>query len=58
MREIRFYKSASGTSPIEEFLDSLNARQAKKVTWVLKLIEDLEIVPKQYFKKLPGSDDI
>lgn len=28
------------------------------MTWVLKLIEDLERVPKEYFKKLSGTDDI
>ncbi len=28
------------------------------MTWVLKLIEELEIVPTTYFKKLKGTDDI
>jgi phage-related protein len=58
MREIKFYKTLSGSSPIEEFLDSLGAKQAQKVTWVLNLIEELDVVPKQYFKKLSGTDDI
>ena len=58
MREVEFYKTPSGSSPIEEFLDSLDARQAKKVTWVLGLIEELERIPQQYFKKLSGSDEI
>jgi phage-related protein len=58
MREIKFYKTKSGSSPIEEFLDSLGPKQAKKVTWVLKLIEEFDVVPKQYFKKLSGTDDI
>lgn len=26
--------------------------------WVLKLIEELETIPGQYFKKLAGTDDI
>ncbi len=58
MREIIFYKSNSGESPVEDFLDALSAKQAKKVTWVLQIIETLEIVPIQYFKKLVGTDDI
>lgn len=30
----------------------------QKVAWVLELIEELDVVPKQYFKKLSGTDDI
>ena len=54
MRRIQFYRFINGNSPIEEFLDSLTGKQAQKVLWVLRLIEDLEIIPKQYFKKLTG----
>lgn len=58
MREIIFYKTENGNSPVEKFLDSLNGKQAKKVAWVLQLVEDIAIVPIQYFKKLDGTDDI
>ena len=58
MREISFYRTASGHCPVEQFLDSLTAKQSTKVTWTLRLIEELEFVPKQYFKKLVGTDDI
>ncbi len=58
MRKVSFYRTTSGHCPVEEFLDSLNARQSTKVTWILRLIEDLEFVPKQYFKKLVNTDDI
>ena len=58
MREIIFYKTPSGGCPVEDFLDALQAKQAKKVTWVLKLVETLEMVPIQYFKKLDGTDGI
>ncbi len=57
-KEVLFYRGISGSNPIEDFLDALAAKQAKKVTWVLKLIEDLDPVPGEYFKKLSGSDDI
>lgn len=52
MREIIFYKTKSGSSPIEEFLDSLNSKQAQKVVWVMKIVEELETVPTTYYKKL------
>ncbi|RJP65039.1 MAG: type II toxin-antitoxin system RelE/ParE family toxin [Candidatus Abyssobacteria bacterium SURF_17] len=43
---------------MQDFLDSLPAKAARKVTWVLKLIEDLDVVPSSYFKKLAGTEDI
>jgi len=58
MKEIHFYQTESGHNPIEDFLDSLSSKQAQKVIWVLKLIEEIENVPSQYFKKLVNTDDI
>jgi phage-related protein len=58
MRTIRFYRTASGSSPVEEFLDSLSGKQAQKVVWVLRLVEELERVPDLYLKKLVGTDDL
>jgi phage-related protein len=58
MRSITFYESPSGRIPVEEFLDSLTDQQARKVTWVLRLVEHLQIVPIQYFKKLVGTEHI
>ena len=58
MRTIVFYRTESGVSPIEDFLDSLSAKQAQRVAWVLRLIEEIEMVPAQYFKKLPGTEEL
>lgn len=58
VREIVFYETQNGERPIEKFLDSLSAKQAKKVVWVLQIVEELDRVPIQYFKKLEGTDDI
>ncbi len=58
MRDINFFKTETGRSPVEEFIDSLPSKQAQKVAWVLILIEEMEIVPSKYFKKLPNTDDI
>ena len=58
MRTIRFYRLPNGQSPIETFLDSLTGKQAQKILWVLQLIEELETIPRQYFKKLVDSEGI
>ena len=58
VREVIFYKTSNNRSPIEEFLDTLSFRQAQKVVWVLNLIEELDIVPGQYFQKMINTDDL
>ena len=58
MRNIIFYRTESGHCPVEEFLDSISGKKAQKVTWVLRIIEEIDIVPKQYFKKLISTDDL
>ena len=58
MHEINFYKDEQGKSPVEEFLDELKSKDAQKVVWVLQLIEQHDIIPKTYFKKLVNTDDI
>ncbi len=58
MRTVVFYRLPNNNSPVEAFLDSLTGRQAQKVLWVLQLIEELDVVPRQYFKKLVDSEGI
>ncbi len=58
MKNINFYKTKDGKSPVAEFLNSLTGKQAQKVTWVLELIEQLETVPTTYLKKLTNTDGI
>ena len=58
MREILFYRTKSGACPVEEFLDSLTGQQAQKVAWVLRLVDEIDRVPAQYFKKLVNTDGI
>lgn len=55
---VKFYRTPNGKCPFKEFLDSLNGKAAQKVTWVLKLIEELEEIPESYFKKLSGVENI
>ena len=58
MKTVNFYRTESGNCPVEEFLDELSGKQAQKVVWVLRLIEELEVVPGQYLKKLVNTDDL
>ena len=58
MKQVQFYRTSSGRCPVEVFLDSLTGKQAQKVIWVLRLIEELDTVPRQYFKKLMNTDGL
>ncbi len=58
MKVIYFYRTESGACPVEEFLESLQSKQAQKVAWVLQLIEEFDVVPVQYFKILVNTDDL
>ena len=58
MRKIDFYRLETGKCPVEEFFDSLINKQFEKISFVLDLIEQIDIVPRKYFKKLKGTDDI
>jgi phage-related protein len=58
MRTIAFYRTENGKCPVEEFLDSLSDKHAQRVTWVLRLAENMDRVPEQYLKKLVGTDHL
>lgn len=58
IKTISFYRAASGKCPVEEYLDSMPDEQAAKITWVLKLIRELDQVPSKYLKKLVNTDNI
>ncbi len=55
MREIRFYTTEDGQSPIQEFFDSLSGKSMQKVAWTLQAITELPVVPSEYLKKLSGT---
>src|ERR1700722_11679163 len=43
---------------MEQFLNDLDPKHAQKVAWVLRLAKELPLVPKQYLKKLEGTDGL
>ena len=57
-RTVTFYRTVDGKCPVQEFLDSLPGKVAQKIVWVLRLLEDMDMVPASYFKKLAGTEDI
>jgi phage-related protein len=57
-RTVTFYRTVDGKCPVQEFLDSLPAKAAQKIVWVLRLLEDMDRVPASHFKKLVGTEDI
>ncbi len=57
-KAIIFYRTADGKCPVQEFLDSLSGKVAQKIAWVLSLVEDLDVVPSTYFKKLVSTQEI
>jgi phage-related protein len=58
MRRIEFYRTINGASPVEDFLETLDDNQARKVLWVLRLIRELNPIPSNYFSKLVNMEDI
>lgn len=58
IRDVKFYRTAGGYCPVQEFINSLSAKAAQKVTWTLSLLEELESLPAMYFKKLVNTDGI
>lgn len=58
MREIIFYRTKSDECPVEDFLDTLDGKQAQKVAWVMQVVEELEQIPTTYLKKLVNTNDI
>lgn len=58
VREILFYETAEGKKPIQQFLDKLDGKQVKKVTWTLQLVENQKIVPSKFFKKMVNTNEL
>ena len=58
MLSIDFFLTPDGKSPVEEYLDGLNAKQAAKVIWTLSAIKLTHPTPSLYFKKMVGTEDL
>ena len=57
-RIVEYYHTRVGNCPVQDFLDTLDPKEAQKVLWVFRLIERLDRVPITYLKKLVGTEEI
>lgn len=57
-RNVKFYRNEQDIAPIQEFLRDLPLQARQKVSWTLKVVQEMERVPKEYLKKLHGTEDI
>ena len=58
MLVIDFFVSPDGNSPVAEYLDGLDGKQAAKVLWTLSAIKLTHPVPSVYLKKMVATDDL
>lgn len=58
VRRIIFYRTESGNTPVQKFVESLAPKQSAKVVWTLNLIETRRVVDARYLKKLKGTTGI
>ena len=56
--ENHFLATETGKRPVERFLDSLDSKEAQKISWVLKLIEELDRIPYQYSRSDRNRGDM
>ena len=52
IRDVKFYKTTDGYCPVLDFIDGLSGKAARKVTWTLSLLEELESLPSTYLRNL------
>ncbi|MGP1459278.1 MAG: type II toxin-antitoxin system RelE/ParE family toxin [Treponema sp.] len=55
-RKVTFYKTTDGKCPVADFIDSQPKKIAVKIVWILKAVQELKQVPKNYFKKITDTD--
>jgi phage-related protein len=58
MREVEFYCTRSGRSPVHEFLAQLPFKAASKIRWVLQDVLTSDHVSTKFFKKLRGTEHL
>jgi phage-related protein len=58
-RDIEFYESETGRSPVLDFIESASRRDERaKIMSVLENVERMEVVPVHFLKKLQGREKI
>jgi len=55
-RSIKFYRTEDDKCPVEEFFDTLEDKVMSKIMAILKYVEEQDIIPIKFFKKLIGTE--
>jgi phage-related protein len=55
---VDFFVFSDGKSPVAEYLDELDAKQAAKVLWTLSAIKRTHPVASVYLKKMVSTNDL
>jgi len=56
---VEFYTDASGGCPVQEFLDSLTAKDSARITWAMNLLEQFGLaLSAPYVKHLTDYDKL
>lgn len=58
MRDIEWYETRSGRSPVREFLNELPPEARAKITRALDTVRAVERPSTEYLKKLRGTEDL
>jgi phage-related protein len=56
--QVAFLQTPDGQSPVEDYLDGLDSKQAAKVVWTLKAIQSTHPAPSNYLRKLTATDEL
>ena len=56
MRKVEFLITPDGKCPVRDFIDTLPVKTQAKTYATFKIVQNMQIVPEKFFKKLIGSD--
>lgn len=58
MREIEYYRTRSGRSPVDDFLSELPPDARAKIFQALEVVRTVQHPSTEYFKKLRGTENL
>ena len=56
MRKVEFLVTPDGKCPVRDFIDALPFKTQAKTYATFKIVQDMQMVPEKFFKKMTGSD--
>ncbi|MGI6394939.1 MAG: type II toxin-antitoxin system RelE/ParE family toxin [bacterium] len=56
MRKVKLLITPDGKCPVRDFIDTLPVKTQAKTYATFKIVQNTEIVPEKFFKKMSGSE--